>query len=66
MAYKVIYNFSDGTTDELDGEIYETYEEAEREAAQAASDFSQGGDYLREAGEDYCEATIVDWDIIEV
>jgi len=67
MAYKVIFNMDDGTTlDDLLEEVFETEEEAEEAAAQCSSDYSQGRDYLEEAGEDFCEEEIVDWDIVEV
>ena len=67
MAYKVIFNMSDGTTnDELLDEIFETEEDAEEAARQCSSDYSQGRDYLEEAGEEFCEEEIEDWDIVEV
>lgn len=67
MAYKVVFNFSDGSSsDDLLDEVFETVDDAEEEAQQAASDYSQGRDYLIEAGEDYCEEDIDDWDIVEI
>ena len=63
MAYRVYYNFSDGHSEDILDEVFQT--EAEEAARQGASDYSQGGDYLREAGEDFCEEEIIDWDIVE-
>lgn len=65
MGFRVFHNFSDGSTEDITDEVFETEEEADAAAAQAASDFSQGGDYLEEAGEARCPYTIVDWDIVE-
>lgn len=67
MGFRVIFYFDDGTTDEnLLDEVFDTEEEAEIAAGQCASDYSQGRGYLEEAGEDFCEECIEDWDIIEV
>ena len=67
MAFRVVFYMDDGTTsDDLLEEVFETEEEAEEAAQQCASDYSQGRDYLMEAGEDYCEEEIVDWDIVEI
>lgn len=65
MGYRVFYNFSDGNSEDVLEEVFETEDEAEDAARQGASDYSQGGDYLKEAGEDYCEEEIIDWDIVE-
>lgn len=65
MGYRVIYNFSDGSSEDVLNEVFSTEEEAEEAARQGASDYSQGRGYLEEAGEDYCEEEIVDWDIVE-
>ena len=65
MGFRVIYNFSDGSSEDFLDEVFDTEEEAEEAAMQGASDYSQGRDYLEEAGEDYCEETIEDWDIVE-
>ena len=65
MGYRVYYNFSDGRSEDLLDEVFATEEEAEEAAREGASNYSQGRDYLEEAGEDYCEETIEDWDIVE-
>lgn len=66
MSYRVIFNFDDGSSEDLLDEVFDTYEEAEEAAEIAASNYSQGNDYLEEAGESYSDAEIVDWDIEEV
>ena len=67
MAYRVIFNFDDGSASEdLLEDVFETEAEADEAAAQCSSDYSQGRDYLEEAGEDYCDEEIVDWDIIKI
>lgn len=67
MGYKVIFNYSDGSVDEdLLDEVFDSREEAYSEAAQASSDYTQGNEYLDEAGEEYSSKEIVDWDIVEV
>ncbi len=65
MGYRVYFNFSDGSTEDILDEVFDTEEEAEDAARQGASDYSQGRDYLEEAGEEYCEAEIIDWDVVE-
>lgn len=65
MAYSVVINFDDGSSETLD-ETFETWEDADEAAKQWASDFSQGGDYLREAGEEPCDTNVTDWDINEI
>lgn len=65
MGYKYRFNFDDGSTMESD-DVFDTKEEAEWEAQNDASAYSQGGDYLEEAGMARCEMEIVDWDIFEV
>lgn len=66
MSYRVIFNFDDGTSEDILGEEYDTYEEAEEAAEQAASDYAQGNSYLEEAGESHSGAEIDDWDIEKV
>lgn len=66
MGYRVIFNFDDGSSQDLLDQIFETEDEAESAAMQGASDYAQGRDYLEEADEEYCEERIVDWDIEEV
>ncbi len=65
MGYRVIYNFSDGSSEDVLGEVFPTKRAARMAAEQGASDYRQGNGYLAEAGEDYCEDEIVDWDIEE-
>lgn len=64
MMFRVSMNFDDGSSELLD-EVFETEEDAEAEARQWASDYSQGGDYLKEAGEEYCEQKVIGWTIYE-
>ena len=66
MGYRVIYNFDDGSSEDVLDEVFDTYEEAEEAAETGASNYSQGNDYLEEAGESYSDSDIVDWDIEEV
>jgi hypothetical protein len=63
MGYRVYYNFSDGSTEDLLEKLYDAQKEAEEAAAEGASDYYQGRECLKEAGESYCEEDIVDWDI---
>lgn len=65
MSYNVRIDFDDGSDIVID-ETFETEEDAESGAQQWASDYSQGGSYLREAGEEACDTTIIGWDIYEV
>lgn len=65
MGYRVYFNFNNGTSEDVLDEVFAMEEEAEEAARQGASDYSQGGDYLKEAGEEYCEEEIIDWDIVE-
>ena len=64
MAYRVYHEFADGSSEDICDEIFDTYEEAEDAAAQAAPDYSQGGDVLELAGEGR-GAEIVGWSIVE-
>ncbi len=65
MGYRVIYNFSDGSSEDVLGEVFPTKRAARMAAEQGASDYRQGNGYLAEAGEDFCGDEIVDWDIEE-
>ena len=65
MGYRVIYNFDDGSSEDILDEVLETEEEAEAAAREGVSDYSAGRDVLIEAREEYCEQEIVDWDIVE-
>lgn len=64
MAFRVIHDFADGSSEDICDEVFATYEEAEEAAAQASSDYSQGGDVLELAGETP-GAEITGWRIIE-
>ena len=64
VGYKVRIDFDDGSDETLD-EVFSSEEEAEAAAQQWASDYSQGGDYLKEAGEEYCKQEVIGWDIYE-
>lgn len=64
MAYTVCINFDDGTEEYLD-ETFKTEKAADKAARQWASDYSQGGDCLREAGKEACDAEVIGWDIME-
>lgn len=65
MGYRVIYNFDDGTSEDVLDEVFDTYEEAEEAAEIGASNYSQGNGDLEEAGESHSDSEIVDWDIEE-
>lgn len=58
MAWRAYLVFDDGEKMDLEEE-FETEDDARDAAYQAASDYSQGGDYLAEAGEDYCDAEVI-------
>lgn len=64
MSFRVTIEFDDGTSEDID-EVFETEEDAEEAAMQWSSDYSQGRDYLEEAGEDYCDANVIGWSIYE-
>ena len=65
MGYRVIYNFDDGSSEDLLDEVFKSRREAEDAAEQGASNYSQGRGYLEEAGESHDNAEIVSWDIVE-
>ena len=65
MGYRVIYNFDDGTSEDVLDEIFDTYDEAEEAAQEGSSNYSQGNGYLEMAGEDHSDSNIVGWDIVE-
>lgn len=65
MSYKVYHRMSDGTHADLCDELYETMEDADSAAQQAASDYSQGGDVLDLMGEEQ-GPQVLDWYIVEV
>lgn len=64
MGYRVTFNFADGSSEDMLNETYDTYQEAEDEARQAASDYSCGGFYMEEAGEKR-GPEMIDWYITE-
>ena len=64
MGFRVIHYFADGSSEDICEEVYNSYDEAEEAAQQAASDYSQGGDVLELAGEG-AGAEITGWTIIE-
>ena len=65
MGFRVYHTFSDGTTEDMLDEVFDTYEEAEEAALEGSSNYSQGRDVLELAGEDYCEEEITGWTIVE-
>ena len=65
MGYRVIYNFSDGTSEDLLQQVFDTEEEAETAAQIGAEAYDSGNDVLKLAGESYSESRLIDWDIVE-
>ena len=65
MGYRVYYNFSDGTSEDLLDEVFSTKKEAQYAASEGANDYSVGVETLQMGGHDYPEAKIIDWDIVE-
>lgn len=63
--YKLTVNFSDGSFEEVD-ELFDSKEEALEEYDSWVENYSAGGMYLKEAGEDYDDADVEDYDIEEV
>ena len=63
MGYRVIYNFSDGSSEDLLGEVFLTKKKAGLAAEQGASDYRLGNRYLAITGKAFCEDKIIDWDI---
>ena len=63
MGYRVIYNFSDGSSEDVLGEVFLTKKKAGSAAEQGASDYRLGNRYLAITGKDFCEDEIIDWDI---
>jgi hypothetical protein len=63
MGYRVIYNFSDGSSEDLLGKIFFSKKKAQKAAEQGASDYRQGNRYLAIIGKECCEDEIIDWDI---
>ena len=68
MKYRVIYNFSDGHSEDMLEELFDSEEEAEQEARQGAADYDAGGDVfdLMDDGDHVRGAEIESWDIEEV
>ncbi len=65
MGYRVIYHFSDGTSEDLLDETFSSKGMAELAAREGASDYDYGRYVLIEAGEECSEEDIVGWDIVE-
>ena len=65
MSFKVYHQLADGSNADICDELYDTMEQAEEAAQQAASDYSQGGDVLSLAGETP-GPEIVGWFMVEV
>lgn len=65
MSFKVYHQLADGTNADICDDLYDTIEEAEAAAMQAASDYSQGGDVLSLAGQE-AGPEIVGWFSVEV
>lgn len=65
MGYRVIYNFSDGTSEDLLDEVFSTKKEAQAAALEGKGNYVTGTETLQLAGEEYDDAKIIDWDIVE-
>ena len=65
MAYRVFYNFDDGTSEDLLHETFDTVKEAEAAAREGADNYRAGNEILQLGGHDYDEANIIDWDIAQ-
>ena len=65
MGYRVFYNFSDGTSEDLLDEVFATKKEAEYAALEGKGNYITGIETLKLGGHDYCEANIIDWDIVK-
>lgn len=65
MRYRVYYNFSDGTSEDLLDEVFATKKEAEYAASEGAGNYAVGTETLKMGGHDYPEANIIDWDIVK-
>ena len=65
MGYRVYYNFSDGTSEDLLDEVFSTKKEAQYAASEGAGNYAVGTETLYLGGHDYSEAKIIDWDIVE-
>lgn len=62
MAYRINMIYSDG--EDLQDEVYDTYEEADEAAQYLCSCYHQGSEILKMGGEDYSDDD-VDYEIIE-
>ena len=62
MSWRVRINFSDGTNELID-DVFRTKEEAQYEFENWCENYSAGGETLKLAGEDYCDADIINCDI---
>ena len=63
MAYRINMIYPDGDT-EIQDEVYDTYEDADEAAQYLCSCFSQGGEVLALAGEDFIEGD-ADYEIFD-
>lgn len=65
MAYRVFYNFDDGTSEDLLDEVFDTVKEATAAAREGMNNYATGVETLQMGGHDYPEANIIDWDIVQ-
>ena len=65
MAYRVYYEFDDGTSEDLLDELFDTEEEARAAALEGMGNYSVGVETLQMGGHDYPEAQIIDYYIDE-
>lgn len=65
MRYRVIYHFSDGSSEDILDEVFNSKLEAELAAREGATDYAAGVEVLKDAGELYSEEEIVGWDIVD-
>ena len=65
MGYRVYYNFSDGTTEDLLDEVFSTKKEAEQAALEGENNYIVGNEILNLGGHEYNSARIIDWQIVK-
>ena len=61
----MIYHFSDGSSEDVLDEMFNSKLEAELAAREGASDYAAEVEVLKDAGESYSEEEIVGWDIVD-
>lgn len=66
MAYRVWYEFDDGTTEDLLGETFSTEKEARNAALEGINNYNTGVETLQMGGHDYPEANIEDYYIEKI